>query len=107
MNDIPVFDPDTLSQTHVRCEAVDAALDWLADDEAAILARQERWREEDARALNAAGHRDNLYDLPEFYVREQSKPGRNDPYPCGSGMTYKKCCLPADEAREARVRQIH
>ncbi|MBW1945743.1 MAG: SEC-C domain-containing protein [Deltaproteobacteria bacterium] len=22
-----------------------------------------------------------------------SKPGRNDPCPCGSGLKYKKCCL--------------
>ena len=27
-----------------------------------------------------------------------SKPGRNDPCPCGSGKKYKKCCLPRDEA---------
>lgn len=24
--------------------------------------------------------------------------GRNDPCPCGSGLKYKKCCLPKDEA---------
>lgn len=28
--------------------------------------------------------------------------GRNDPYPCGSGQKYKKCCLPLDERRSAR-----
>jgi hypothetical protein len=27
-----------------------------------------------------------------------SKPGRNDPCPCGSGKKYKRCCLPSDEA---------
>ncbi len=27
-----------------------------------------------------------------------SKPGRNDPCPCGSGKKYKKCCLPQAEA---------
>jgi tetratricopeptide (TPR) repeat protein len=27
-----------------------------------------------------------------------SKPGRNDPCPCGSGKKYKKCCLPREEA---------
>jgi hypothetical protein len=26
-----------------------------------------------------------------------SKPGRNDPCPCGSGKKYKKCCLAKDE----------
>lgn len=32
-----------------------------------------------------------------------SKPGRNDPCPCGSGKKYKKCCLPRDEAARPRV----
>jgi len=32
-----------------------------------------------------------------------SKPGRNDPCPCGSGKKYKKCCLPRDEAAQPRV----
>jgi hypothetical protein len=27
--------------------------------------------------------------------------GRNDPCPCGSGRKYKRCCLAADEQREA------
>jgi uncharacterized protein len=26
-------------------------------------------------------------------ARKSSKPGRNDPCPCGSGLKYKKCCL--------------
>ncbi len=29
------------------------------------------------------------------------RPGRNDPCPCGSGLKYKKCCLPHEEARGA------
>ncbi|WP_308772401.1 SEC-C metal-binding domain-containing protein, partial [uncultured Bilophila sp.] len=24
--------------------------------------------------------------------RDENKPGRNDPCPCGSGKKYKKCC---------------
>lgn len=80
---------------------------WTFYDEAEILARQERWREEDARAPSVADQRDGLFDFSEPYVREQPKPGRNDPCPCGSGMKYKKCCLPADEAREALARQSH
>jgi len=28
------------------------------------------------------------------------KVGRNDPCPCGSGLKYKKCCLPKDRQRE-------
>ena len=27
----------------------------------------------------------------------RTRPGRNDPCPCGSGRKYKKCCLPRDE----------
>jgi tetratricopeptide (TPR) repeat protein len=34
-----------------------------------------------------------------------SKPGRNDPCPCGSGKKYKKCCLPQQEA--ARTSAVH
>ena len=30
-----------------------------------------------------------------------SKPGRNDPCPCGSGKKYKKCCQPLEEAAQA------
>jgi len=33
-----------------------------------------------------------------------SKPGRNDPCPCGSGKKYKKCCLPRDQALRPQVR---
>lgn len=80
---------------------------WTFYDEAEILARQERWREENARAASVAERHDDLFDFAEPYVREQPKPGRNDPCPCGSGMKYKKCCLPVDEAREALARQLH
>jgi hypothetical protein len=80
---------------------------WVFYDEAAILARQERWREEDARALNVMERRDGLYDFSEPYVREQPKSGRNAPCHCGSGMKYKKCCLSADETHEALARQLH
>jgi tetratricopeptide (TPR) repeat protein len=31
--------------------------------------------------------------------------GRNDPCPCNSGAKYKKCCLPAHEARAAEKRK--
>ena len=33
--------------------------------------------------------------------------GRNDPCPCQSGKKYKKCCLPAHEARAAEQRRAH
>jgi len=31
---------------------------------------------------------------PELYQKKEGelKVGRNDPYPCGSGKKYKKCC---------------
>lgn len=36
----------------------------------------------------------------------ESKPGRNDQCPCGSGKKYKHCCLEKDEqeARDARAK---
>ena len=30
--------------------------------------------------------------VPQPYVREQPKVGRNDPCVCGSGKKFKKCC---------------
>jgi tetratricopeptide (TPR) repeat protein len=30
-----------------------------------------------------------------------TKPGRNDPCPCGSGQKYKRCCLAKDQAAES------
>jgi tetratricopeptide (TPR) repeat protein len=30
-----------------------------------------------------------------------SKPGRNDPCPCGSGKKYKRCCLQKDQLAES------
>jgi hypothetical protein len=79
---------------------------WKFYDEAEILVRQERWREEETRALNMADHHDGQYDFPEPYVHEQPNSGRNDPCPCGSDRKYKKCCLPADEARAVLTRQL-
>lgn len=35
-----------------------------------------------------------------------SKPGRNDPCYCGSGLKYKKCHLPADQAAERERRDL-
>lgn len=34
------------------------------------------------------------------------KTGRNDSCPCGSGKKYKKCCLPADQARESEALRV-
>jgi hypothetical protein len=32
------------------------------------------------------------------------RPGRNEPCYCGSGKKYKHCCLPKDEAKQAKAR---
>ncbi|MEJ7595051.1 MAG: DUF1186 domain-containing protein [Planctomycetaceae bacterium] len=41
---------------------------------------------------------DEYYPPPVETIRTaNSKVGRNDPCPCGSGRKYKKCCLKADE----------
>ena len=32
---------------------------------------------------------------PTTVVNSESKVGRNDPCPCGSGLKYKKCCMAA------------
>lgn len=78
---------------------------WKFYDDDAILSRQKKWREEDAR--EAAYDNEPLGHFREPHVREQPKPGRNDPCHCGSGRKYKKCCLPADEARETQTRPLH
>lgn len=37
-----------------------------------------------------------------------TKPGRNDPCPCGSGAKYKRCCLPLHQrARAADPVPVH
>lgn len=35
---------------------------------------------------------ERVNDLPIVPVRNETKVGRNDPCPCGSGKKYKKCC---------------
>ncbi|CAA0083074.1 Protein translocase subunit SecA [Zhongshania aliphaticivorans] len=42
--------------------------------------------EDDAAAAPAAAQ------VPETFVRESPKVGRNEPCPCGSGKKYKQCC---------------
>ena len=60
----------------------------------AILSRQERWAKEDAEAEERESRDDERFEeLPEPYVRETPKLGRNDPCFCGSGKKYKHCCL--------------
>lgn len=72
---------------------------WQFYSPAQIDARQKRWAEEDERRrrreIDDAQWRGGA-QLPEPYVRDAPKVGRNDPCPCGSGRKYKKCCLGGD-----------
>ncbi|SFR73494.1 protein translocase subunit secA [Marinobacter daqiaonensis] len=43
-------------------------------------------RDEEAEAQRAQGA------IPETFVRQERKVGRNEPCPCGSGKKYKQCC---------------
>ncbi len=40
-----------------------------------------------------------------FIIRTMTKPGRNDPCPCGSGKKYKKCCLASVADSDFRYRK--
>jgi hypothetical protein len=77
---------------------------WAFYSPEAIAARQARWAEEDVGLEDEELLEDeDLFDdenlhLPEPYVREAPKIGRNDPCPCGSGRKYKRCCLGREEA---------
>lgn len=45
-------------------------------------------------AKQIAQHKfDNPFKKNNPITKKQSKVGRNDPCPCGSGLKYKKCCL--------------
>jgi hypothetical protein len=84
----------------------DEPWDFYAPD--AIRKRRQRWTEEDVRAERVGTEsllddddvhldEDDDLDMTLPYVRATPKVGRNDPCPCGSGKTYKKCCLPSVE----------
>lgn len=70
---------------------------WKFYEPDAIVLRQIRWKEENERALQRELNKDTDYLSAhhdyEPYVRPESKIGRNDPCPCGSGKKYKKCCM--------------
>jgi uncharacterized protein YchJ len=38
-------------------------------------------------------------------LRRQTTTHRSAPCPCGSGLKYKRCCLPKEEASRDRARQ--
>lgn len=68
---------------------------WNLYEPQAIAERQERWAEGAARDCDDELLDDDVADggAPETFVRAIPKIGRNDPCPCGSGKTYKKCYL--------------
>ena len=79
---------------------------WQFYDPQTIAHRQQRWAEEDRKALEREARLTNEeedvedgnnHGHTETYVRPTPKIGRNDPCPCGSGKKYKKCCLPRDQ----------
>jgi len=59
------------------------------EEREAQLARQRAEAEQVQRVAAAAGGGPSK---PDTVVRSDSKVGRNDPCPCGSGKKYKKCC---------------
>ena len=64
---------------------------WAFYEPEQILQRQERWLRESE--WESASFDDEPPGAQEPFVRGQSKVGRNDPCPCGSGLKYKKCCM--------------
>jgi len=69
--------------------------DWLGDR----FARKEKDRK--LKDLAKKGMTPEEIEAEEKLIKEskkveqlaaKSKPGRNDPCPCGSGKKYKKCC---------------
>ena len=59
---------------------------------------KEAAKEYNSEVVNAAIDKAGMYALLNQRVRQRpivkdSKTGRNDPCPCGSGKKYKNCCL--------------
>jgi len=64
--------------------------------------RYERKREENERYQESLPGKDDipLPPPPETIRKEETKPRRNDPCPCGSGKKYKQCCLKTDQKKK-------
>ncbi|MFT7339296.1 MAG: preprotein translocase subunit SecA, partial [Marinobacter maritimus] len=58
----------------------------LRHDETSATAQSEA-----ERAGNSGGG-DSRQTMPETFVRQERKVGRNEPCPCGSGKKFKQCC---------------
>ncbi|HWR53931.1 MAG TPA: HEAT repeat domain-containing protein [Bryobacteraceae bacterium] len=59
------------------------------DDRLQLNGHEPRFLIEEGEALEAEHHHE---DAPAEPVASATKPGRNDPCPCGSGKKFKKCC---------------
>lgn len=62
---------------------------------AAMVMAVAPWPRTSDRQRSPRARRDLNVDPHRF----QPPAGRNDPCPCGSGVKYKRCCLPRDEER--------
>ncbi|MBK6783153.1 MAG: SEC-C domain-containing protein [Saprospiraceae bacterium] len=48
-------------------------------------------REEEAQRAAAENVSRKPIEKPETFIRQETKVGRNDPCPCGSGKKFKQC----------------
>lgn len=105
--------------TEAEAESWFQQLERLMDDEAAFIEARDRALECGA-WLHPQRVRENIIERFERYaegeglvppmtlearvhqtVVKDEEPGRNEPWPCGSGKKYKKCCLDGTNMRSA------
>ncbi len=77
-------------------EMFQAMLQAMQEDVVALLFRvrlitEEQRRQQD-RLRQAVTNRDGDAGQKQVPIRRETKVGRNDPCPCGSGKKYKRCC---------------
>lgn len=99
------FDPDEINNWWSRCEfepdygfrmdeQYDEDEDYDEDHDEDDDYEEEDYADEDYEHFGGAPHdyEEGPLEKPLPFVR-QTRAGRNDPCPCGSGKKYKKCCL--------------
>jgi uncharacterized protein YecA (UPF0149 family) len=67
----------------------------MDDDRKRFLGRLDRHKQ---RKAQLPGEDEPPLPDPVEPIQSGSRPGRNDPCPCGSGKKYKKCCGQQDAA---------
>jgi hypothetical protein len=93
------FDADDVETAYARGEDEPEwhrfADPWRFYEPEAIAARQKCWADEDRKRAQANRYTSQhaLGSRLVPFVRAESKVGRNEPCPCGSGRKYKKCCM--------------